>query len=318
VIVLASAPGDVARLRKLIREQRIDLVKVHGLQNPQGAIAARLEGRPIVWVVSSTRVPKAFRRTGTALVDRLASTVLVTGTSLLSAYPGSSNLQARAFAYFPPVDTAAFRPAVRNGRHGLARVLGIQEATRIVGTVANINPQKGIERFLSVAAAVATRNENVHFVIVGRELPSQAEYARDMRRLAGSLDLGPERLTWLGGYSDVSRILPSFDVKLITSVRLSEGIPTTALEAMSCGVVVVSTNVGAIDEAIVHGETGFISRDSDGNDLADYVTQLLDDSGLRHLMGAAGRERALAYFDVEMCADVHLRAYSAAVESVRN
>jgi glycosyltransferase involved in cell wall biosynthesis len=111
----------------------------------------------------------------------------------------------------------------------------------------------------------------------------------------------------------VPRHIRALDVFLATAGPRSEGISTTILEAMSSGVPVVTTDVGAIREAVVDGVTGRLVPPSDLQALVERVTSLVDDASLRSSMARAGRERAVREFDVERCADIHARAYSAAL-----
>jgi glycosyltransferase involved in cell wall biosynthesis len=74
--------------------------------------------------------------------------------------------------------------------------------------------------------------------------------------------------------------------------------PLSILEAMASGLPVVSTDVGAIREQVIAGETGLlIPPPRDGRALSEALRSLVDDPALRHRMGAAGRLRAEAAFD---------------------
>jgi glycosyltransferase involved in cell wall biosynthesis len=304
---------DVRNLRAIIRRERVDLVKVHGPHNPHGAIAAHLERVPVVWVISSTRVPAAFRRLGVALVRHYAASVLVNGRALLDAYPGASHLSSRAFVYYPPVDTQVFRPASRAERNALRDELGVPRDAPFVGTIANVNPQKGIATFLKVAKQVTERFPAARFIIVGAIAPSQRSYYDRMRAEAVRLGLGPNSLSWLGERTDVARVVAALDVKVITSAPESEGTTTTAGEAMACGVPVVTTPVGAVAEVVEDGTTGFVIGSHDPGAIAERVNALLSDGDMRKMMGAAARERVISRFGVHMCADVHLSAYRCAL-----
>lgn len=70
------------------------------------------------------------------------------------------------------------------------------------------------------------------------------------------------------------------------------------LEAMAAGLAVIATPVGAIEDAVVNGETGLIVPPGDSNALARAIARLLDDPDLRHRMGEAGRQRFVERFTI--------------------
>jgi hypothetical protein len=55
--ILSQFPGDIARIREVIRTRKIDLVQINGLVNPHAAFAARAEGIPVVWQILDTYAP---------------------------------------------------------------------------------------------------------------------------------------------------------------------------------------------------------------------------------------------------------------------
>ena len=61
----------------------------------------------------------------------------------------------------------------------------------------------------------------------------------------------------------------------------NEGVPQAVLQAMSCGLPVVATPAGSIEEAVVHGQTGLIVPARDPEALAAALSGLLDDEPLR-------------------------------------
>ena len=71
-------------------------------------------------------------------------------------------------------------------------------------------------------------------------------------------------------------------------------VPTSLLEAMSCGCAVVSTATCMIPEIIDNGVNGYISNDEE--DLKGYIKELLDDPSLAVKMGQAARETILEKF----------------------
>jgi glycosyltransferase involved in cell wall biosynthesis len=308
---LATLAGDVPRLARVISSNAIDLVIVHGLVNPQAAIAARLRGRPVVWQVLDTRPPPALRLALAPLVRGLASSVMTTGQSVAHMHPGLPRSKDRLFPFFPPVDTRLFRPDV-DERNAVRARLGFGANDLVIGCVANLTPQKRLERFLEIARTVCDTRPDVRFALFGAQMETQRDYAE--RLLADSQDLRTRRqLLVLDVGAEVASHVRALDVFLATAGPRSEGISTTILEAMSSGVPVVSTDVGAIREAVVDGESGYLVAADDRAGATRRVAQLLDDGRLREKIGAAGRTRALEHFDVERCADVHARAFQAAL-----
>lgn len=71
------------------------------------------------------------------------------------------------------------------------------------------------------------------------------------------------------------------------------------LEAMAAGVAVVARRSAAVPEIVVEGETGLLTDGSDASLIAS-VEKLLDDPGLAHRMGEAGRARALSKYNAEL------------------
>jgi glycosyltransferase involved in cell wall biosynthesis len=307
----ATMIGDVPRLARQISSHSIDLVLVHGLVNPQAAIAGRLRRRPVVWQVLDTRTPLAVRLALAPLVRGLASSVMTTGETVARVHPGIPRGRDRLFPFFMPVDTRLFRPDVEARSKTRAR-LGYGERDVVIGCVANLTPQKRLEAFIEAARNLAESRPGVRFALFGAPMETHADYAN--RLLADSRDLREsDRLLVRDVGTNVAEHVRALDVFMATAGPRSEGISTTILEAMSAGVPVVSTDVGAIREAVVHGETGYVVPPDDLAELTRRVEELIDDRALREQFGAAARRRATEEFDVERCADVHAQAFEAAL-----
>jgi glycosyltransferase involved in cell wall biosynthesis len=78
-----------------------------------------------------------------------------------------------------------------------------------------------------------------------------------------------------------------------------EGFGIVLLEAMLAGLPIVATNVSAIPEIVVDGETGILVPPGDHDGIAAGLARLLSDPSLRGRLGEAGRARAHAEFSVE-------------------
>src|SRR5699024_2758241 len=104
----------------------------------------------------------------------------------------------------------------------------------------------------------------------GPELP----YIHD---LVKKLDI-VDRVLFLGKQKNISDLLSISDVKLLFSEKESFGL--VLLEAMSCGLPCIGTNVGGIPEVIEHGKSGYIINVGDNEKAAQYAIQLVMDQKL--------------------------------------
>ena len=297
---------EVRAIRRMICSRDISLVVVTGLVNPHAAIAARQEGVPVVWQLLDTRPPPLLRRLCMPLVRGLADVVMTTGRAVADVHPGTPADRLVPFA--PPVDTVLFRPD-RARRAAARTTLGVPSDALLVGTVGNINPQKGHETLLAAAEMVSARFPSLHIRILGASTPTQEAYA--VRIAAAARGVARAALIDPGG--DVHELLPGFDVFALASVSRSEGLPTAILEAMACGLPVVASDVGAVREAVGDGATGFVVPPGDVSALAAALARLLGDAGRRAAFGTEARRRAVECFDVERCAQTHLAAFSRAL-----
>ncbi len=130
----------------------------------------------------------------------------------------------------PGYEGAAVRRAVRQGKLR-------------VGFLGRFDPQKQVERFVEIAEAL---RENFDFALCGGAVLGKPV------RLPGWLVPQPPIQSRAG----LDGFYASVDVLLMPS--RDEGLPLTILEAQRAGVVVLATNVGAVDEAIEDGKTGVL------------------------------------------------------------
>lgn len=305
-------PQDVRRLRRIIRAHEIELVVVGGLVNPHGAIAARLEAVPVLWQIVDTRTPPALRAAMMPVVSRLASVVMFGAESLIDAHPGARRLAVPSMVLRPAVDSRRFAPS-KERRRATRQELGIPEQATVVGTVANLNPQKGIEHFLRAASLIERRRPGCWFVVVGAQHADQSAYLRLVHREVQASGVPSERMVFTGARSDVETIYPAFDVKMITSIPRSEGTTTTAIEAMSCGVPVVATDVGGIAEIVLDGVTGKLVPPLDPEALASQTLHMLDEPEVVARLGREGRKRVLSEHDLRVASKRYLDAYNRAI-----
>lgn len=188
------------------------------------------------------------------------------------------------------VDTDRFVPAPYST--AIREELGIDTSTPLVGILAALRPEKNHELFLAVADRVRRSIPEARFVVVG-EGPERATIERILleRGLADAVHL-------LGNRNDVPAVLAALDVLMLTSHN--EANPVSILEAMSCGVPVVATDVGSVSDSVQEGQTGFLAPAGDEARLTQRVLELLDEPLQAMSLGDAGRQRVIERSSLEV------------------
>ena len=116
----------------------------------------------------------------------------------------------------------------------------------------------------------------------------------ECERLCRQLQLC-DNVKFLGKQDGLVEILNASDLFLIPSQSESFGL--AALEAMSCGIPVISSSVGGLPELVRHNETGYIAEIGDIDRMAKYAIDLLTNERKYKLFSANARERAVNLFD---------------------
>lgn len=139
--------------------------------------------------------------------------------------------------------------------------------------------------------------------------------------LAGSAGPGPvfwERVTRLGLTGRVTFIRSPDETTLIKLYQAAtvfalpsdeEGLGVVILEAMACGIPVVSTTSGGPDGIITDGHDGFLVGLDDANAMADKLTRLLTDATLNVKLGKTARETIMKKYEADMAGKAFLNIY---------
>jgi len=175
------------------------------------------------------------------------------------------------------VDPEMFRPVP-----GVRRVPG-----RIVTTASADVAMKGLKYLLEAVAKLRTER-NVELVIIGR--PTEGSASADLFAELGLTNC----VSWVHGVSDERIVELYSEAEVAVVPSLYEGFSLPAIEAMSCGVPLVTTTGGALPEvAGSHGETCFQVSPGDGEALAAMLGAVLDQPDVRDRVGANGRQRVI-------------------------
>jgi sugar transferase (PEP-CTERM/EpsH1 system associated) len=203
------------------------------------------------------------------------------------------------------VDTERFAPPA--ARERIAGCPFGAPHEQLVGTVGRLDPVKDqatlARAFVRAVQQSPRRRASMRLVIVGEG----GERARIDAILAEG---GVRDLAWLAGERhDIPAILRGLDLFVLPS--FGEGVSNTILEAMSSGLPVVATRVGANHELVEDGVTGRVVVATDPVALAAAVASYADDPAQARQHGMAGRRRVEAQFGLDRMIDRYHRLYLA-------
>lgn len=203
-------------------------------------------------------------------------------------------------------------------RAALRGSLGFGSGDVVFTCVARFAPQKAhdvlLRAFRRALDEARAGEAPLRLLLVGDD--PFGDGRRRAESLARELALG-ESVRFAGIRRDVPALLAASDVFVMSS--LWEGLGLVFLEAMACGIPVLSTRVSAVPEVVVEGETGLLVPPSDPDALAAAMRELALDPEGRRRMGAAGRARVRAVFGLERMVEETLAVYRELVpDAARN
>jgi len=200
------------------------------------------------------------------------------------------------------VDTNLFKPQ----SNGDFRKAIAPNGEKILVHTSNFRPVKRVPDTIKI------------FEKVQKEIPSKLILVGDgpdrseCEKLSRQLDLC-DKVKFLGKQEGLVEILSSSDIFLIPSQSESFGL--AALEAMACGLPVVSSSVGGLPELVRHNETGFIAEIGDVDRMAKYTIELLSNEKKYNLFSENSRERAVTQFDTSKVVPMYEEYYEQILKS---
>lgn len=283
------APGSL-RVRLLARHLGSDVLYANGTRAIPYALGARaLGGPPLLFhhhgVLTTGPVWALVRA-----VDRWADAIVV--PSWESGRPFRRTDKVRLVAN--GVDLDHFRPPTE--RAGAKVMLGLPPSAFVVGTVTRPDPRKGMEAFCDLVERLTGDPLEARFLLVGGPVfPHEDEpYRRVVDRVRSRrLDV-----VVTGRMADTLLAYQAMDV--FVHLGEPEGFGLAAVEAMACGVPVVTYAAGGVEEA-VEGVALLVEPD-DIAGAARAVVRLATDGTLRGKLAADGRVRCEERFGLQAMA----------------
>jgi glycosyltransferase involved in cell wall biosynthesis len=248
-------------------------------------------------------VAEVWRRWMTRITDKLDRKALQSVDAIQVMNPWmleyASRLTTRPDAIVslvqPGVDALRFQPASH-------RDLLTDPYILCVGRLDDV--RKNLDLLVEAYSLISeAQKRRVRLVLAGL-VPPSGEFWDRVRRQGLS-----DRITFVDSPSRDELVALYRSASVFALPSHEEGFGMVVLEAMSCGIPVVSTRSGGPDAIIQDGRDGFLVPLDDATAFADRLSRLLSDEALNREMGSAARHTIVDRYDMHLAGDVLLRIY---------
>jgi len=287
--------GGLMAMRRWLGTNAVDVVNTHSSTDAWlAALACRFHPNKAPAIVRTRHIsaPVPYNAATRWLYSTASRHIVTTGEKLRNELIDRNGFDPKQITSVPTgIDTDAFIPG---DKRAARQRLGLPLDAKIIGIVATLRSWKGHSYLLDAFAELP--DKTTHMAIVG-DGPQQHALKSQISRLG--LD---DRVTMPGNLGDVVPWLQAMDIFALPSYA-NEGVPQAILQAMSCGIPVVSTTIGSITEAVRDRETGIIVPPRDSAALGGALHELLNDADLRLRFSDASLKMAHEKFGLGIMLD---------------
>ena len=273
---LLMALGSYSLLRRIRDEGDLDLLDAH-FGYPDG-YAATLLGRwlkvPVTITLRGTEVPHSENpRLRPLLVKALgrADRLFSVSDSLRRHAIGLGVDPARIRVVGNGVDTERFRPV---DRAEARRRFGLPAEAKVLVSVGGLVERKGFHRVIDCLPRLCRRFPDLHYLVIGGP-SAEGDWGGRLREQVARLGL-ERHVLFLGPVAPEELKYPLCAADVFVLATRNEGWANVFLEAMACGLPVVTTDVGGNREVVARPELGTVVPFGDGEALEQVLGEALD------------------------------------------
>lgn len=302
--------GAVAKLVKIIRENKIDIVHSHSsVDHRLAGIAARLTGRPIV---RSRHLSTPIKRSplSKALYTKLADKVITSGEFIRDAMIEHNGMPPNHIVSIPAgtdIDQFSLKRDLPNVRGNF----GINESDFVVGIVGVLRSWKGHADLIHAAIRARQRIPHLKLLIVG-EGPQRPAIEKMIDETLSS-----DFIHLTGHQADPAAFMKAMDIVTLPSYA-NEATSQVLPQAMAMFRPVISSNIGGLPEVVIHEKTGLLVPPHSPEKLANAIVYLYENPSLRNELAAQGHLHILKRFTFKGMIDNTQHVYEELLVGRRN
>lgn len=275
-------------MKKIIQSGQYDIIwtnePVMGVVTRLAAVQARKTGTKVLYIVHGFHffdgAPKINWLIYYPVEKMMASKADVIVTVNREDYKRAQTMNVKKVEYIHGIGINTGRLAPSKEQSDIKKELGLAEDDFIVLSIGELNKNKNQK---TIIHAIRLMNDDkVHYVLCGK-----GDQLENLERLTKELQL-EKQVHFLGYRKDVVDICSQSNVYVMPSKR--EGLPVASLEAMYCGLPLVTSNIRGLVDVMEDGVTGYLCEPEDVNGFANAIAMLKSDNDLRKKIGINNKE----------------------------
>ncbi len=294
---VAAACANVTymiRLALVILRERIDVVHINQADNMEAILTSLALGRKILLHAHGTgHAGLSYRWVMRSAPHIVAISEYIRRCLIESQVPASR------ISVLP--NPTIVRPPSRPVLDRIRATYHIRSEHKIFGIFGRVVPWKGHREFVMAAQAILANEPSARAFIVGDASDGDQDFLHDLREMVRQSGL-EDRITFTGYVQEVDQMYGIMHVVVHASIE-PEPFGLVITEAMTHGIPVVASNLGATREIITPGHDGLIVDPRRPDEMAAAILTLLRDDQKRAAMGARARESAEKRYDAQIYAD---------------
>jgi len=198
------------------------------------------------------------------------------------------------------IDLENFKDIKNFDRQLIKAEIGLGDGP-VVGIVGRLSDVKGHIYLIEAISIVSKEIPSVNLLIIG-----EGKMLDELRALSKRLKL-EDKVYFINSVMDTRKVLSVMDIFAMPSLK--EGLGLALMEAMASGLAVVGSSVGGIKTLIADGDNGLLVDPANSGGLAQAITKLLKDEGIRKVLGENAKKFIGANFSSHKMVEETERLY---------
>ena len=212
------------------------------------------------------------------------------------------------------VDTKVFRP-MKKSRQRVRSLFGFKEDDFVIGYCGRLVPVKGIDVLIAAVSKLLKENEKVRLLVIGGGDDGTGGKNNKYKDIAHSLLKSNVLITGWVEMEKVPLYWQAADVAVLPSFSESGG--GGAMEPSACGIPVVASRTGGLQDTVVDQHTGFLVTPGNREELYKKIKIFMEHPDLAKKMGENGRNYMKNRYDWDGIAEKYIDLYSKLINSTK-